>query len=113
MTSGKRVCVCVASVVTLAPFSYSELRCTQLGGDCNNICASATLCAFGGSSASSLSLLKVSDVGKRGNGVLPTISGHSKPISSLNFSPLDDSLLATGGEDALAKVLFSFFGGCS
>lgn len=54
-------------------------------------------------SGSSLAVLPIGDYGRKPK-TMPLLHAHTDTVSDLEFSPFNDSLLATGSQDSLVKV---------
>ena len=63
-------------------------------------------CGSCGAGGGSVGVLALSETGGKFAKDLPLVSGHSAPISDLDFSPFDDHLLATGSDDTTARLTF-------
>lgn len=57
----------------------------------------------------SLGLLPLTDSGRKNKTTLPMIHGHSDLVTDFDFSPFDDSLLATCSSDTTVSQIIWFF----
>lgn len=70
----------------------------------NNIAASAAFMAFNWDHAgSSLAVLQLDDCGRKSK-IMPLLHAHSDTVTDMDFSPFNDSLLATSSQDCLVKI---------
>lgn len=70
----------------------------------NNITASAAFMAFNWDhTGSSLAVLPLDDCGRKSK-IMPLLHAHSDTVTDMDFSPFNDSLLATSSQDCLVKI---------
>lgn len=70
----------------------------------NNITASAAFMAFNWDhTGSSLAVLPLDDCGRKSK-IMPLLHAHSDTVTDMDFSPFNDSLLATCSQDCLVKI---------
>lgn len=85
---------------------YPDLNPSTSSGEAECIAASAKHVAvvWGTASNGSIGVLSLSNTGKRSKRDVPLLHGHSQQIYAVDWSPLNDDLLASGGDDASVKV---------
>jgi len=86
-------------------FCYTGFRLSTATGDHNYIKANTVYMAIPVAQGGSLAVFEMDREDMRlGPGVLPVLDGHRGPVLDFDFNPFHTNLIASGGDDCVAKV---------
>ena len=91
---------------------YVDIRTSQQGGSTSSIASSSEFIAAISGNGGDVTVVAISAVGQRSQGIRPSLRAHQKVVTDLAFSPFNDYLLATCSEDGknIEIILFFNFG---